>query len=222
VHRFPAEGQVSRAERRYNPPVELDGKLALVTGGAKRIGAAITRALSAQGARVAIHCNGSIDVARALARECPGSIVIEADLGDRDARDAIIPETTRVLGGLDILVNNASIYEEASLPEIGAAHWDRALEINLTAPFFLAQKAGLQMKQAGSGVIIQLTDWGIHRPYPNRLAYFASKAGLASATMGLAAAPSRKRRSGRPPRWEGSVARNPWPIRWFSLPATTF
>jgi len=179
---------VTRATRAYNPIVELDGKLALVTGGARRIGAEITRALSKAGARVAIHCHESIDVARELARECPGSMVIEADLGDRDARDAIIPETSRVLGGLDILVNNASIYEAAPLSEVTSEHWDRALEINLTAPFFLSQKAGLQMKQAGGGVIIQLTDWGIHRPYPNRLAYFAAKGGLESATMGLAAA----------------------------------
>jgi len=168
--------------------VELDGKLALVTGGSKRIGAAITRALSAAGARVAIHCNSSIDAARELQHECPGSIVIEADLEDRAAREAIIPETTRVLGGLDILVNNAAVYEAAPLPEIDPEHWDRTIEINLTAPFFLAQQAGLQMKKAGSGVIVQLTDWGIHRPYADRLAYFASKGGLASATMGLAAA----------------------------------
>ncbi|MHC4954259.1 MAG: SDR family oxidoreductase [Planctomycetota bacterium] len=168
--------------------MDITGKRALVTGGARRIGAAITRALSQAGAHVAIHCNRSIDDARELARECPGSLVIEADLADRAAREAIIPETARVLGGLDILVNNASAYDAAPLPELEPDHWDRMLEINLTAPFFLSQQAGLRMKQAGSGVIVQLTDWGVHRPYPNRLAYFASKGGLASVSMGLAAA----------------------------------
>ena len=96
--------------------MELQGKRALVTGGARRVGAAITRALSAAGARVAIHCHESIEEARALGAECPGSVVIEADLADRAARDAIVPEITKVMGGLDILVNNAAIWESAPIP----------------------------------------------------------------------------------------------------------
>ena len=168
--------------------MDLQGKRALVTGGARRVGAAITKALSNAGARVVIHCHTSIDEARELGAQCPGSVVLEADLADRAAREAIVPEITRVLGGLDILVNNAAVYESAPLPEIDEDHWDRTLEVNLTAPFFLASQAGQQMKAAGAGVIVNLTDWAVQRPYPNRLAYFAAKGALASASMGLAKA----------------------------------
>ena len=168
--------------------MDLRGKRALVTGGARRVGAAITKALSEAGARVAIHCHDSIDAARELGAQCPGSVVVEADLADRAARDAIIPEISKVMGGLDILVNNAAVYETVSLPEMNDDHWDRTLEVNLTAPFFLARQAGRQMKAAGSGVIVNLTDWGLSRPYPDRLAYFAAKGALASVSMGLAKA----------------------------------
>ena len=80
--------------------MDLSGKRALVTGGARRVGAAISKALSEAGARVAIHCHDSIDAARELGAQCPGSVVVEADLADRAARDAIIPELTRVMGGI--------------------------------------------------------------------------------------------------------------------------
>ena len=168
--------------------MDLRNKTALVTGGARRIGAAIVQSLSDAGVRVAIHCHESLDEAKALQRKCPGSLVIEADLADREARDAILPETIRVLGALDILVNNASLCESAPLPEIGPDHWDRLLEINLTAPFFLAREAGQQMKEAGSGLIVNLTDWAVGRPYAAQIAYFAAKGGLEAATRGLAAA----------------------------------
>ena len=155
-------------EARYHRGVKLEHCTALVTGGAKRIGAAIARALSDAGARVAIHCHDSLDEAKELQHQCPGSVVIEADLADRDARDAVVPEAIRALGGLDILVNNAAIWEAAPLPEIDQQHWDRMLEINLTAPFFLAREAGRRMKEAGGGLIVNLTDWAVERPYPQR------------------------------------------------------
>jgi len=168
--------------------MNLTKKTALVTGGARRIGAAIVKALSDAGVRVAIHCHDSLEEAKALQHECPGSVVIEADLADRDARNAIVPEATRALGGLDILVNNAAIWTAADLAGIEPEAWDEMLEINLTAPFFLAREAGLRMKERGSGLIVSLTDWAIGRPYANRIAYFAAKGGLAAATLGLAKA----------------------------------
>lgn len=168
--------------------MDLHNKTALVTGGAKRIGAAIARSLSDAGVRVAIHCHESLDDAKALQRLCPGSVVIEADLADRDARDAIVPEAVRALGTLDILINNAAVWEAASLPEIEQTHWDRLIEINLTAPFFLARDAGQRMKAAGSGLIVNLTDWAVERPYAQRIAYFAAKGGLEAVSRGLAKA----------------------------------
>ena len=164
--------------------MDIEGRTALVTGGARRIGRAITLALAERGARVAVHCNTSVEEAMQL----PAAAVLQADLADAKQRAALVPRALEELGGLDILVNNASTYEVASLAEVNEEAWDRALEVNLTAPFFLARDAGESMRRAGSGVIVNLTDWAIARPYPDRIPYFAAKAGLASATAGLARA----------------------------------
>jgi len=168
--------------------VDLDGRTALVTGGARRIGRAICLALAGRGVRVAIHCRSSEAEARDLADRCPGSVVLRADLADPAERARLLPEAFERLGRIDFLVNNAAVYETAPLEEIDEAAFERALAVNLTAPFFLARDAGLRMRAAGSGAIVNLTDWGIDRPYPDRIPYFAAKAGLAAATKGLARA----------------------------------
>lgn len=168
--------------------MDLDGRTALVTGGARRIGRAICLALAGRGVRVAIHCRSSEAEARDLADRCPGSVVLRADLADPAERARLLPEAFERLGRIDFLVNNAAVYETAPLEEIDEAAFERALAVNLTAPFFLARDAGLRMRAAGSGAIVNLTDWGIDRPYPDRIPYFAAKAGLAAATKGLARA----------------------------------
>jgi pteridine reductase len=168
--------------------VEIHGRAALVTGGARRIGRAICLALAGRGARVAIHCHSSQAEARELAAQCPGSVVVRADLQNPVERARLVPEAADRLGRLDFLVNNASVYEAAPLAEIDETLWERALAVNLTAPFFLARDAGLRMCATGGGAIVNLTDWGIDRPYPQRLPYFAAKAGLDAATRGLARA----------------------------------
>lgn len=168
--------------------MDLEGKTALVTGGARRIGRAICLALAGKGVRVAIHCRTSEADARDLADRCPGSIVLRANLADPAERARLLPEAVERLNRIDFLVNNASVYEPAPLAEIDEAAFERALAVNLTAPFFLARDAGLRMRAAGSGAIVNLTDWGIDRPYPDRIPYFAAKAGLEAATKGLARA----------------------------------
>ncbi len=168
--------------------MDLDGRTALVTGGARRIGRAICLALAGRGVRVAIHCRSSEADARALAELCPGSTVLRADLADPGERARLLPRATEQLGPLDFLVNNASVYERAPLAEIDEASFDHTLAVNLAAPFFLARDAGLAMRAAGGGAIVNLTDWGVDRPYPDRIPYFAAKAGLEAVTKGLARA----------------------------------
>ncbi|HEX5138401.1 MAG TPA: SDR family oxidoreductase [Planctomycetota bacterium] len=168
--------------------MDLGGRTALVTGGARRIGRAICLALAKEGVRVAIHCRSSEAEARDLAERCPGSVVLRADLADAAERARLVPAAVDRLGGLDFLVNNASIYEKAPLAEIDEPLWEHALAVNLTAPFFLARDAGLHMRAKGSGAIVNVTDWATDRPYPDRLPYFAAKAGLEAATRGLARA----------------------------------
>jgi pteridine reductase len=168
--------------------VDLGDKTALVTGGARRIGRAICLALAEKGVRVAIHCRTSEADARDLAELCPGSVVLRADLADPVERARLLPQATERLGRLDFLVNNASVYEKAPLAAIDETAFERALAVNLTAPFFLARDAGLAMRARGGGAIVNLTDWGIDRPYPDRIPYFAAKAGLEAVTRGLARA----------------------------------
>jgi len=168
--------------------VDLDGRTALVTGGARRIGRAICLALASKGVRVAIHFRSSEADARDLAEQCPGSIVLRADLADAADRARLLPLAAEQIGRLDFLVNNASAYESAPLAEIDEASFERTLAVNLKAPFFLARDAGLAMRAAGGGAIVNITDWGIDRPYPDRIPYFAAKAGLAAVTKGLARA----------------------------------
>jgi len=159
-----------------------------VTGGARRVGRAICLALARKGVRVAIHCRSSEAEARDLAEQCPGSVILRADLADPAERARLVPQAAERLGRLDFLVNNASIYEQTPLAEIDEPHWERALAVNLTAPFFLARDAGLRMRAAGSGAIVNVTDWATGRPYADRLPYFAAKAGLEAVTRGLARA----------------------------------
>jgi pteridine reductase len=168
--------------------VNLKGRTALVTGGARRIGRALCLALGEQGVRVAIHCHRSRGEADAVARECPGSVVLEADLAERGAATRLLDETHERLGNLDILVNNASVYEMVQPDAVTEAAWERAIAVNLTAPFFLARGAGLRMRDAGGGAIVNLTDWAVARPYPAYLPYYAAKAGLTAVTAGLARA----------------------------------
>mgnify|MGYP002623921380 FL=1 len=168
--------------------VDLAGKAALVTGGARRIGAAISLALAERGVRVAIHCRASRAEADALAARCPGSVVVQGDLAAPDAPARLVAEAWERLGHLDVLVNNAASYEKVSPEEIDPAAWDRTLAVNLRAPFFLARDAAVRMRARGAGAIVNLTDWAVHRPYPAYLPYFAAKGGLEAATAGLARA----------------------------------
>jgi NAD(P)-dependent dehydrogenase (short-subunit alcohol dehydrogenase family) len=168
--------------------VELNGRTVLVTGGARRIGRAVCLALAQRGARVAIHCNESEDEARETARQCPGSVVVSADLRNLDAAAQVLEEVEQRCGGIDVLVNNASVYEARDPAEIDEEAWDRALEVNLKAPFFLARDCAMRMRGRGGGVIVNLTDALVGQPYPRYLPYFAAKAGLEAATKGLAKA----------------------------------
>ncbi len=168
--------------------MDLGGRTALVTGGARRIGRAICLALAGKGVRVAIHTRSSEAEARDLAERCSGSIVLRADLADPAERARLVPQAAERLGRLDFLVNNASVYERTPLEELDEPSWERSIAVNLTAPFFLARDAGLRMRAAGSGAIVNVTDWATERPYADRLPYFAAKAGLEAATRGLARA----------------------------------
>jgi pteridine reductase len=159
-----------------------------VTGGARRIGRAICLALADAGAKVAVHYYSSESEAHEVAEQCPGSAVLQADLRRVSEAEDLVERAAAELGGLDVLVNSAAVFEKTSLEDLDEAAWDLHLDTNLKGPFFAALAAGRIMRDAGSGVIVNLTDWAIPRPYPAYLPYYAAKAGLSAATAGLARA----------------------------------
>jgi pteridine reductase len=171
-------------------PESLDGKLALVTGSARRIGATIVRTLHADGARVAIHYRGSAAEATALAAELNGvrsnsAATFQADLVDTAALPALAERVLDWAGGIDVLVNNASSFYPTPIGEITEDAWDDLVGSNLKGPLFLSQ-ACLPALRKARGVIINLVDIHGQRPLRNHHVYSPAKAGLAMLTRALA------------------------------------
>jgi NAD(P)-dependent dehydrogenase (short-subunit alcohol dehydrogenase family) len=160
--------------------MSLQGKLALVTGGGRGIGAAIARKLAAGGARVAITGRTAAEL-EAMAREIDGFARV-CDLTDRAATDRMLAE----LGRVDVLVNNAGIAESATLAQSDDAIWDRTMEINATAPFRLIRALAPAMVAAGWGRIINVASNAGISGYAYTSAYCASKHALVGITRALA------------------------------------
>jgi NAD(P)-dependent dehydrogenase (short-subunit alcohol dehydrogenase family) len=159
----------------------------LVTGGARRIGAAIARHLVAAGHQVAVHHHDSHDEAEALAAEL-GVMLVTGDLADAGEARALVPAAAAALGGpVDGLVNNASLFSWDALPLADYVELDRHMHVNLGAPLVLASALAAQ-RGLGEGAVVNLLDQKIANPNPDFLTYTLSKAGLAEATTLLAMA----------------------------------
>jgi pteridine reductase len=161
-------------------------RLALVTGGGIRLGEAISITLAAAGYTVVVHAFANGARAAALAQRIDG-VPLTANLMDRAAIDGLFEQIDALDGQLEVLVNNAAIFEGADPEAVSADVWDRHLALNLTAPFRCAQLAAPRMRAAGRGVIINLLDISATKPYPGYSHYSATKAGLEALTRGLAA-----------------------------------
>ncbi len=170
--------------------VTLDGKVVLITGAAKRVGAEIARTLHGAGARVLIHYRSAAHEAEALAEELngprPGSAAIAAaDLLDVSALPSLVAAALQHFGGLDALVNNASSFFATPLGSISEREWDDLVGTNLKAPLFLAQAAAPHLR-AARGAIVNIADIHAERPLRNYAVYCAAKAGLVGLTRALA------------------------------------
>lgn len=168
----------------------LSGKVALVTGAAKRIGATICRHLHADGADIVIHYRGSADDANALRDELnsernESAVTLQADLADSAAIDDLVATASKWRNSLDILVNNASSFYPTPIGEITEASWDDLVGTNLKAPLFLSQAAAPLLREA-RGAIINIVDIHSQRPLRDHAVYGSAKAGLAMLTRALA------------------------------------
>jgi pteridine reductase len=172
------------------PSRVLAGKTALVTGGARRVGAMIVRVLHGAGANVVVHYRSSAQDARRLAAELnavrAGSVSLaECDLLEVTQHAALIAHCVEVFGGLDILVNNASTFYPTPLGDITELDWDDLIGSNLKAPLFLSQAAASALHERG-GLIINLADIHGMRPLRRYPVYSLAKAGVIMLTRSLA------------------------------------
>lgn len=168
----------------------LDGKVVLVTGAARRIGAAIVTCLQRSGASVAIHYRGSADEAEALAARLNASrensaATFQADLLDTAALPGLIEQVVDWGGHLDVLVNNASTFYPTPVGEITEDHWTDLVGSNVKAPLFLSQAALPQLRD-NKGAIVNIVDIHARRPLRNHTVYGPAKAALAMLTRSLA------------------------------------
>lgn len=165
-------------------------RTALVTGAARRIGAAIARRLHARGLRVALHYRHSHDEAVALQQELEAlrtnsTVLVPADLDDVTAPATITTQTIAAFGRLDVLVNNASTYYATPVAEATLAQWDQLFASNARAPFFLSQQAAPWLA-ASQGCIVNIADIYAERPLPEHPIYCMAKAALVMMTKSLA------------------------------------
>lgn len=169
----------------------VESRIALVTGAAKRIGRAIAVSLAEDGCDVAIHCNTSpqeAEVTAGLIRERGRrTVVMNADLADAEATAALADRAAEALGGLNILVNNASEFVAMKLDDFRLDAWNATLAVNLTAPMVLSHAAYPHLRARG-GQIVNLLDISAGRPGLEHLAYSVAKAGLWNLTLALAKA----------------------------------
>ncbi len=174
-----------------------NGKVALVTGAGKRIGRALALALGDAGCRVAVHYSRSekdaLETAELVSSLGPGSeaVIIQADLEDPEQVETLASSVASQLGPIEILINNASVFERSELSDVDVDSWDRHFAINVRAPFLLARlmREQLATNASGSGApgkIISLNDWSTARP--GQFAYGVSKSALSGLTRSLALA----------------------------------
>jgi pteridine reductase len=168
----------------------LAGKVVLITGGARRVGAAISERLHAAGASLAVHYRQSAAEAEALqarleARRAGSTLLVGADLLDVAALPELVAATLARFGRLDVLVNNASTFYPTPLGEITAAQWEDLFGTNLRAPLFLAQAAAPALRES-SGLVLNLVDIHGQRPLRHHPVYSSAKAALIMLTQSLA------------------------------------
>jgi NAD(P)-dependent dehydrogenase (short-subunit alcohol dehydrogenase family) len=166
--------------------MNIDGKVALITGSAKRIGREIALELARRGARIAVHYRSS----EAEAKQVAGSsgAVFKADLTNPREIETMFRGIQSTFGGLDILVNSASVFSAATADEATPDHWDQQMDTNAKAPFFVAQHAARLMRTRGAGKIINIADVAGEVIWPAYLPYSISKAALIAVNKGLAKA----------------------------------
>jgi pteridine reductase len=169
--------------------INLHGSVVLVTGGARRLGRAISLVLGQAGANVVVHYNHSAQEAQDLLRDLAAlgvqSIAVAGDLSQVAAAEHVVDTAVARWGRLDVLVNNAGIWGSTPIGTVSEDRWNELIDTNLRGAFFAAQRAAPALR-AASGAIINIADLGALRPWRNHTPYLVSKGGMITLTKALA------------------------------------
>ena len=170
--------------------MNLHGKIALVTGGSKRVGRALVLALARAGCHIALHYNRSLEDAQQTAEDARAFGVdvalLQAELTDVDQAVRLLDEAGRRLGPVQILINNASIFPHDALMDVTVEGWSRTFRVNLRTPVFLTQAMVRALPPQSEAAVINISDWRAERPYPDHFSYSVAKGALDSFTRAAA------------------------------------
>lgn len=172
--------------------MDIEGKVALVTGAAKRLGRSIALALAERGAELVVHYRDSEREAQTLLARIKRAggkpVAVRGDVSAAADVDRIVETAMAAFGRIEILVNNAAIFYRTPFEKLTEEDWDRFLGVNLKGPFLLCRRIGAIMQRQGRGKIVNLADIGGEKVWAEYIPYSVSKAGLIALTRGLAKA----------------------------------
>ena len=170
--------------------MNLEGRTAVVTGSALRIGRQTCLELATRGANIVTNYRSSASAAAQLVadvQELGGSaLAVQGDVSKSEDVARLSEEARAAFGKVDILVNNASIYPVTPLAELTEAQWDESIAVDLKGPFLCCMEFGRRMAAEGEGVIVNMSDWAVQRPYKNYLPYLVAKGGIITMTRAFA------------------------------------
>src|SRR5574341_161344 len=170
--------------------MRLDHRTVFITGGAKRIGSHLARALAQRGANLVINYRYSNADAQAVVRELRqigvDALALQGDVSSAADVQRMMASALERFRRIDVLINNAAVYFKTPFAQVTESEWDLTLDINLKGSFLCAKAVGEHMRANGEGKIINFADWAGMRPYPEYLPYCVSKAGVIALTQALA------------------------------------
>jgi 3-oxoacyl-[acyl-carrier protein] reductase len=166
--------------------MDLDGKVVIVTGGARGIGAAIVRRFAAEGARVVVNWRSSGTEAEALVAELPAALAVQADVSTTEGAEALVAAAEAWGGRVDVLVNNAGITDDGLMMRMSDAQWDGVLAVNAGGPFRCCRAVLPAMTRQRGGAIVNVVSVSALRGNPGQANYGAAKAAVVAMTRSLA------------------------------------
>lgn len=170
--------------------MDLQGATVVVTGGAIRVGRHVAGRLAERGANIVVNYRTSAREAEAAVAEFHGrgvgSLAVQADVSTRAGVQAILDAAVERFGSVEVLINNASIYDPTPFDELDEADFDRNIAVNLKGPYLGCWLFGRHMQAQGRGKIVNVADWAVERPYVNYAPYFVAKGGVVALTRVMA------------------------------------